>query len=339
MTDLVVDKLSSVRNGRIHLAEINLELPAGTVLALKAAPQITGRSLLQVLAGALMPNEGDAWLGGLSLVQNSWEFRRQVGYMPADFGSYPRITAGEFLTSFAQMYGFERERAARLPQEMMELLDMVQLADRWLTELNPSERARLSLARALLSDPQVLLLDQPFDRLEQPAERDPTKNELDELEELEAHQARLAKAREETEAIQSVCTEIIRELAGMGKIVIIHTDSPQRLTDLARVVAVLEDGVLLSSEVVDQISCRLGQQSFVRIQPVLARHVPQAAFLLSKTTGFTRLRRVGSELLATYQGPMAHAKLRIEAKMETAQIPLRRLRLRRLRPSRLMYEP
>jgi len=341
MTELLVEKLSFVQSGRIYLKEVNLELQAGTVLALKAAPKVTGRSLLQVLSGVQAPTEGDARLGGISLREDRWSYRRQVGYMPAEFGSYPRVTAGEFLTSFAQMYGFERQRAARLPQEMMELFDLLPLADCWLTELAPAERARLSLARALLSDPQMLLLDRPFDKLEQLAPREllPEQNFEQEL-------AREQQEKEEQESIRLVCTEIIRELAGMGKIVIIHTSNPARLSDLAGMVAVLEDGILLPSELVEQISGRLGQQTFVRIQPVLPRQLPQAAYLLSKTEGFSNLRRVGSELVATYDGPLAHARLRIEAKMQAAEIPLRsrqpdgeQVKVRRMRPSRLLYEP
>ena len=120
----------------------------------------------------------------------------------------------EFLGTFSQMYGFERARAARLPQEMMELFDLTALSDRWLSELQPAERARLSLARALLSDPEMLLLDRPFDRLEQ-RDPDPASDAAQEQEASEEEQARRAResAPEVQQAAVVLCAEVRREPA------------------------------------------------------------------------------------------------------------------------------
>lgn len=148
------------------VAGVDLEARAGAVTAL-VGPNGSGKTtLLLMLAGLLVPDAGEIRVGGHDPVTDGPAARAVTGWMPDAFGTWDSLTAREVLTTFHAAY---RLPAGLADQRALELLDTVHLreyADRPASVLSRGQKQRLGLARALVHDPQVLLLDEPASGLD-----------------------------------------------------------------------------------------------------------------------------------------------------------------------------
>ncbi|WP_309133592.1 ABC transporter ATP-binding protein [Cellulomonas sp.] len=145
---------------------VDLVARAGAVTAL-VGPNGSGKTtLLLVLAGLLVPDAGEVRVAGVDPVTQSRAARARTGWMPDAFGTWDSLTAREVLTTFADAY---RVAPAAIPGRVEDLLATVHLseyADRPAAVLSRGQKQRLGLARALVHDPQVLLLDEPASGLD-----------------------------------------------------------------------------------------------------------------------------------------------------------------------------
>lgn len=144
----------------------DLVAPAGAVTAL-VGPNGSGKTtLLLVLAGLLVPDAGHVRVAGFDPVTQNAQARARTGWMPDAFGTWDSLTAREVLTTFAHSY---RVPAGQVSGRVAELLDTVHLAeyaDQPAAVLSRGQKQRLGLARALVHDPHVLLLDEPASGLD-----------------------------------------------------------------------------------------------------------------------------------------------------------------------------
>jgi ABC-2 type transport system ATP-binding protein len=140
--------------------------PAGAVTAL-IGPNGSGKTtLLLMLSGLLAPDSGSAKIAGYDVVSQNLQARSQVGWMPDVFGTWDSLTCTEVLTTFAHAYGVSRDAA---PQRVAEALVKVHLAEFATSParvLSRGQKQRLGLARALVHDSAVLLLDEPASGLD-----------------------------------------------------------------------------------------------------------------------------------------------------------------------------
>ena len=145
---------------------ITFTAPAGAVTAL-IGPNGSGKTtLLLLLAGLLLPDAGRANVAGFDLAEHGLQARSVVGWMPDAFGTWDALTCSEILATFAHAYGISR---AETPARVTSLLSRVHLAeftDSPARVLSRGQKQRLGLARALIHDPQVLLLDEPASGLD-----------------------------------------------------------------------------------------------------------------------------------------------------------------------------
>ncbi len=152
--------LSKFFGARVALDRVDFTLPPGRILAL-LGPNGAGKStLLQLLAGLLSASEGSFQIFGENLTSDNLEARRRIGFMGHNSFLYAGFTAEENLLFFAQLYGLSDG-----PQRVAHWLDYLKLghAARYLASAySQGMRQRLALARALLHDPDLLLLDEPF---------------------------------------------------------------------------------------------------------------------------------------------------------------------------------
>lgn len=153
--------------GAVRAVEhMDFHAPAGKVTAL-IGPNGAGKTtLLLMLASLLAPDEGSISVGGLDPRRHRAQVRRRLGWMPDTLGVWESLTAREILTQMARFYRLPAHGIGRRVSEMLERVRLDDLADQPARVLSRGQQQRLSLARALIHDPSVLLLDEPASGLD-----------------------------------------------------------------------------------------------------------------------------------------------------------------------------
>lgn len=205
-----IQELSKSYGRRTALDKVSLSVSQGAIFGL-VGPRGAGKTtLLKILATLAAPSAGDAFVAGLSVVNEPLRVRRQVGYLPSDFGVYPDQTCAEYIAFFAACYGVPPKERATLAADLLQLVDLYHRKDTPADRLTPAMRHRLGIARVLAHDPRVLLLDEPLARL------DP-------------------RARVEARAL-------LKELSSMGKTVLLTVPNLAEVQDLCTHAALLQAG-------------------------------------------------------------------------------------------------
>src|SRR5271156_3591655 len=195
------------------LNRLTLKLEAGDVYGF-IGPNGAGKTTtMRILATLLNPSWGEATVCGYSIYTGSKEIRRVIGYMPDFFGVYDDMKVIEYLEFFASAYRIKGAARRKICEEVLELVDLTYKRDALVTSLSRGMTQRLGLARTLLHDPQVLLLDEPASGL------DP-------------------RARIEMRAL-------LKELRNMGKTILVSSHILPELADICNKIGIIERGQLL----------------------------------------------------------------------------------------------
>jgi len=145
---------------------VSFTAPQAAVTAL-IGPNGSGKTtLLLILAGLLQPDGGSAQILGHDVVEKNLQARSAIGWMPDAFGTWDALTCAEILTIFGLAYGMDRSAARSRAEQLLEELYLAEFARRPARVLSRGQKQRLGLARALIHDPQVLLLDEPASGLD-----------------------------------------------------------------------------------------------------------------------------------------------------------------------------
>lgn len=185
-------------------------------------PNGAGKSTtMRILATLDLPTAGDCLVDGMSTVDDADGVRRLIGFMPDHFEPFPDATVLEYVDFFARAYGLDGAARAAAVDAVMGFCQLDTLADKAATTLSKGMKQRLSLARCLVHDPQVLILDEPSAGL------DP-------------------RARIEFR-------DLLRALAGQGKSVLISSHILAELEELCTAVAIIERGRLIAAGSVAQV--------------------------------------------------------------------------------------
>ena len=148
------------------LRGIDFELPPGADLALIGANGAGKSTLLRMLAGLLRPTEGRLEVLGCELPREGWKLRARLGYLGHQNLLYRDLTAAENLSFAARLYGLRRGGAERIA-ELLELVGLSHRAGSRVSEMSAGMAQRLAICRAVLHDPEILLLDEPVAHLDQ----------------------------------------------------------------------------------------------------------------------------------------------------------------------------
>jgi len=266
---------------------LNMHIPAGTVFGF-VGPNGAGKSTtMSVLATLLQPTDGQAYVGGFNVVEEPAKVRELIGYMPDFFGVYDNLTAVEYLDFYAGAYNIPKEKRPALIQDLLELVNLSGKANAYVDTLSRGMKQRLGLARCLVHDPQVLILDEPASGL------DP-------------------RARIEMK-------DILKELKRMGKTIIISSHILPELAEMCDLIGIIEQGELIALAPVDQIHEQVAGHRVLRIR--LTDRAEEAYAQLHYLEGVVHAEVDGNTLLIKYAGD-DHGQTELLARLVKNGLPV-----------------
>ena len=234
MAPIIETKGLTKRYGqRLAVADLDLTVEEGAVYGF-VGPNGAGKTTtMRILATLLKPTAGEAWVAGYSVTKDRRAVRRAIGYMPDFFGVYGEMRVWEYLDFFAACYEIPSTVRPRLVDDLLELVDLGHRREDYVDSLSRGMKQRLCLARALVHDPQVLILDEPASGL------DP-------------------RARVEIR-------ELIRELQGMGKTIFVSSHILSEIEEVCTHIGIIEAGRLVVSGTLEEIRRRVQARRVVRV--------------------------------------------------------------------------
>ncbi len=156
-----VRNLSRSFPGVHAVQDVSFTVERGQVIGFVGANGAGKTTTMRILATLDYPDAGEVKVCGYDVVKYPAEVRQRIGWMPDHYGTYSNMTVLEYLDFFARALGFRGEERLRRISEVMEFTDLTSLADRLIDKLSKGMGQRLCLGRALIHDPDVLILDEP----------------------------------------------------------------------------------------------------------------------------------------------------------------------------------
>src|SRR6187401_3312011 len=213
---------------------LNLKIDAGEMFGF-IGPNGAGKSTtIRFLATLLKASRGEGIVNGYSVTQNPMGVRQSVGYMPDNFGVYDGMKVWEFLDFFAVAYKIGKSKRKQVISDVLELLDLAHKRDDFVNGLSRGMKQRLCMAKTLVHDPPVLILDEPASGL------DP-------------------RARLEMKAL-------LNELRGMGKTILVSSHILSELADFCTSIGIIERGQLLMHGPIDEVYRRIRRNRQLEIR-------------------------------------------------------------------------
>jgi ABC-2 type transport system ATP-binding protein len=251
------------------LNNVWFHVPKGEIFGF-IGPNGAGKTTtLRMMATLLDPDYGRVLIDGIDVVEKPQEVRRMLGFMPDSFGVYDRVTVEEYLEFFAAAHGIASHARPRTVNAVMELTDLGPLKERLVAKMSKGMKQRLAIARTLLHDPKVMILDEPANGL------DP-------------------RARIEMR-------DLIEELRRLGKTIVLSSHILTELSDMCTSVAILEKGRLLAAGSVNQISQSLTPERGVRLR--FLAPPPNVEELFKSVPGVVEIeRQPDGDFRVVYQG-------------------------------------
>lgn len=165
--ELTIDRLTKQYKNKIAVDRVSLRLKPG-VCGLLGANGAGKTTLMRMICGVLKPTGGTVFFEGNDV--STEEYRKNLGYLPQDFGYYPGFTGLEFLDYMALLKGLPRSAAKKRSQELLELVGLKNDGKKKIKTYSGGMKQRLGIAQAMLNRPKLLVLDEPTAGLD-PKER------------------------------------------------------------------------------------------------------------------------------------------------------------------------
>jgi len=243
---------------RIAVNSLNFNIESGEIFGL-VGPNGAGKTTtMRMLVTLLKPDHGEIYVGGHSIRKNVNEVRRQIGFMPDSFGVYGDMTVQEYLDFFGACYKIHPAQRARLTDDLLELVDLGHRRNDMVDTLSTGLKQRLGIARVLIHDPGILVLDEPASGL------DP-------------------RARVEIR-------ELLLEVARLGKTILFSSHILADVGELCSRVGILEDGKLVALGTLEQLRAHVMPHRQVHIGLLDRRD--EAQIMLQSLAGVSEVRTV-----------------------------------------------
>lgn len=216
------------------LDSLSLQIEKGTVFGFVGQNGAGKSTTFSILATLLAPTSGTAYINGYNVQKDTKMVRRQIGYMPDFFGVYDQLKADEYLHFYGASYGIPLDERKKLIPQLLDLVNLTHKRDSYVDLLSRGMKQRLCLARSLIHDPEVLILDEPASGL------DP-------------------RARVEMR-------EILKELKSMGKTILISSHILPELAEMCDTLGIIDGGKLVAEGSVSDIQAKLQGEKMIIVK-------------------------------------------------------------------------
>lgn len=214
--------------------DLNLHVKKGEIFGF-VGPNGAGKTTtMKIISGLLDSDSGEVYIDGIDAIKNRKEVKRKIGYMPDFFGVYDDLRVDEYLEFYASIYGIEGNEKNELIKDLLELVNLAHKKDSYVDDLSRGMKQRLCLARCLVHNPNLLILDEPASGM------DP-------------------KARVEMK-------NILRTLKDMGKTIIISSHILPELAELCTNLVIIQNGRAVISGTVEEVMDKAYKSKFIRIK-------------------------------------------------------------------------
>ena len=250
------------------LDNLDLAIGRGEIFGF-VGPNGAGKTTtLKILAGLLKADAGEVYIDDIRLFEDYDRLKELIGYMPDFFGVYDNLKVMEYLEFYASAYGIETKRAQELGRELLSVVHLDGKEEHYVDELSRGMKQRLCLARALIHDPQFLILDEPASGLD-PRNRFEFK-------------------------------EILRDLKAAGKTIIISSHILMELAEICTSIGVIEHGKMIMQGSIEDILSAVDASN-----PLIIRvydQVQTAILVLKEEEQVKNLTIQGNSLMVTFTG-------------------------------------
>ena len=231
-----IEKFTKMYDDKTAVSNLDLHVEEGDIFGF-IGPNGAGKTTtLRFLATLLEPTSGRAWICGHDVVKNADKVKRSMGFMPDHFGVYDGMKVWEFLDFFALAYGINSEKRRGIVNDLLELLDLTTKRDDLVNGLSRGMRQRLGLAKTLVHDPPILILDEPASGM------DP-------------------RARIEIR-------ELLKELRDMGKTILISSHILSELAGCCNKIGIIEKGTLVASGSIADILSEMREHLMIEVRVI-----------------------------------------------------------------------
>jgi ABC-2 type transport system ATP-binding protein len=257
-TIIEIRDLSKTFAKRLAVDHVNLTVESGEIFGL-VGPNGAGKTTtMRMLVTLLQPDHGEILVGGHSVGKAPREVRRLIGFMPDSFGVYGDMTVQEYLDFFGACYQIPPAQRLSLINDLLELVDITHRRDDMVDTLSRGLKQRLGLARVLIHDPNILVLDEPASGL------DP-------------------RARVEIR-------ELLLEIARLGKTIIFSSHILADVAELCTRVGIMEGGKLVAVGTLDELTEKAVPHRLIRVAFLNQIQVENAQSALAALPGISAVR-------------------------------------------------
>lgn len=213
---------------KLAVDHVSFEVRPGQVYGLLGPNGAGKTTTLRMISGLLRPSGGRVWIAGHEVIDQPERVKRYIGYLTANTGLYSRLTPRELLGYFATLYGLDRETAHARIEEVADFLGMRDFLHLRCGALSSGQKQRTSIARALIADPPILILDEPTLGLDVLSNR--------------------------------LILSLIRVEAERGKAVLLSTHALDEIEALCSRIGLIHNGRLVAEGSLDELRARTGCQ-------------------------------------------------------------------------------
>lgn len=267
---LRVEHLKKEIKKRKILQEISFSIKEKEILGLAGSKNAGKTMLAKILAGLVRPSDGKIFIDEAEVNPKAVAYKKKIGYMPQDFLMYSNLKVEEYMGFYASLYAISQKEAKLKIKFLLEMMGLEERQDQYVELLSKNMRKKLSLARCLLHDPKVLILDEPTAEME------------------------LAERYE--------FFDILNQIADTGKSIILTSPITSELGNVCSSLGIMHEGKMLLSGTVEEIRRQIRVEKPIIIKVLSEEETELAAIVLKRNRLIERISMRDREIRVIFSG-------------------------------------